>query len=472
MQNIRTDLCVIGAGSGGLSVAAGAIQMGASVVLIEKGKMGGDCLNYGCVPSKATIAVARVANAVNHSGQYSVHNEKAKVDYAQLAHYVSEVINKIAPNDSIKRFTGLGVNVLQGTGKFIDKRTVQVNDTLVRARRFIIATGSSAAIPVIPGLHECPFYTNETIFSLQQRPAHLLVIGGGPIGCELAQAHVMMGTKVTLLEATHILPKDDLDAATVVRKQLLQQGLTLLEGISVEKVATLNQQIQITIKEAGQLKTISGSHLLVAAGRMPNINGLALENAAINYSPRAIEVDARLRTSNKKVFAIGDVIGGFQFTHAAAYHAGIVIRNALFHLPAKVNYRAMPWVTYTTPELAQVGLNEAMAKQENVAYEVVSWPFTENDRAITENNTDGFIKVLVGKKGVILGATLVGEHAGELIAIWIMAIHKKMKMKDVAELIIPYPTFSEASKRVAGKYFMPMITSKKMRNIVKFLRKF
>lgn len=472
MKTLKTDICVIGAGSGGLSVAAGAVKMGASVVLIENNKMGGDCLNTGCVPSKATIAVARNVNAINTCQKYSIQAEPASVDYADLAKYVSGVIAKIAPNDSVERFTTLGVNVITATGKFIDKNTVQAGDTFIKARRFVIATGSSAATPPIPGLSECTYFTNETIFSLTERPKHLIVIGGGPIGCELAQAHLMLGTKVTLLEGFSILPKDDPGAVEVVRKNLLAQKLNLFEAIKVINIEQSNNEIKVTITDDGQEKIMTGSHLLIAAGRTPNLSELDLDKAGIKHSARAIDVDNRLRTSNKKVFAIGDVAGSFQFTHAAAYHAGIVIRNALFHLPAKTNYHTMPWVTYTTPELAHVGYNEAMAKQANLTYETITWPFSENDRAIAENNTEGFVKVLLGKKGIVLGATIVGEHAGELIPIWVMAISKKLKIKDIAGLIIPYPTLNEVSKRVAGKYFMPMITSKKMRCIVKFLQKF
>ncbi len=363
MQNIKIDLCIIGAGSGGLSVAAGAVQMGASVVLIESGKMGGDCLNYGCVPSKAIIAAARKANAFRTADAFGIENTSPNVDYAKIASHIKKVIATIAPNDSVERFTKLGVNVIQGEGYFIDPKTVQVGEQQIQARRFVISTGSSAAIPPIPGLEDTPFYTNENIFDLSEQPEHLVIIGGGPIGCELAQAHLLLGTKVTLLEGFSIMPKDDQDAVKVVKENFLTQGLNLFEGIKVENCAVENKKIQVTIDNKGTKQVIEGSHLLIAAGRKPNLEDLQLEKANISYHPRGINVDARLRSSNKKVFAIGDAAGSFQFTHAAGYHAGIVIRNALFHLPAKVSYKAMPWVTYTTPELAHVGLNEDMVKQ-------------------------------------------------------------------------------------------------------------
>lgn len=472
MQTIKTDLCVIGAGSGGLSVAAGAVQMGASVVLIESDKMGGDCLNTGCVPSKATIAAAKKVYSANHLSELNKQTNAVKINYEKLAQYVKNVIAQIAPNDSVERFEDLGVKVIQAVGQFIDSKTIQAGDKLIKARRFVIATGSSAAIPPIPGLLNCHFYTNETIFKLTEEPEHLIVIGGGPIGCELSQAHLMMGTKVTLLEGNVILPKDDPEAVHVVRKNLLQQGLGLHEGIKIINVKQAGAKIAVTIENNGQQQDISGSHLLVAAGRKPNLSELNLSKAQVKHTPGGIDVDARLRTSNKKIFAIGDAAGSFQFTHTAGYHAGIVIRNALFHLPAKVNYTAIPWVTYTTPELAQVGPNEPMLKQQGEYYQAITWPFSENDRAIAQNDTAGFIKLLLNKKGVIIGATIVGPNAGELITTYVLAVSKKLKIGDIANLIIPYPTLSEVGKRAAGKYYLPSLTSKKVKRIVKFLQKF
>ena len=472
MQILKPDLCIIGSGSGGLSVTAGAVQMGASVVLLENNKMGGDCLNYGCVPSKSIIAAARTVANSHQADKFGIKSLSRKAHYTKVTQYIRDVIAEIAPNDSVERFTTLGVNVISAAAKFIDAKTVQAGNYHIKARRFVIATGSSAMIPPIPGLNETPFLTNENIFNLTEQPEHLLIIGGGPIGCELAQAHLMLGTKVSLLEGMHILPKDDNDAVTIVKENLLKQGLHLYENIKVLKTTKIDDGIEVTIEQNGSETKLLCSHVLVATGRKPNIENLNLEAANIEYHPRALNVDSRLRTSNKKIFAIGDVIGSFQFTHAANYHASIVIRNALFHLPAKTDYSAMPWVTYTTPELAQVGLNEAMAKAKYLSYEIIKWPFTENDRAITESATLGFIKLLVTSKGKVLGATIVGEHAGELLAPWLMVINKRLKIKDVADLIIPYPTLSEINKRVAGKYFMPTITSAKMKKLVRFLQKF
>ena len=301
MQILRPDLCIVGAGSGGLSVAAGAVQMGASVVLLENNKMGGDCLNYGCVPSKAIIAAARTVANCHQTDKFGIKSSLEKTDYNKVAQYIRDVIAEIAPNDSVERFTALGVTVISATAKFFDAKTVQASDNLIKARRFVIATGSSAMVPPIPGLNKTPFLINETIFNLTQQPEHLLIIGGGPIGCELAQAHLMLGTKVSLLEGMHILPKDDTDAVAVVRENLLKQGLHLYENIKVLKTAKIDDAIEVIIEQNGVEAKLLGSHLLVATGRKPNIENLNLEVANVEYHLNAINVDSRLRTSNKKI---------------------------------------------------------------------------------------------------------------------------------------------------------------------------
>ena len=359
----ETDLCVIGAGSGGLSVAASAAQMGVKVVLIEKGKMGGDCLNTGCVPSKVLIAASHSAAQIRHAGRFGVNGHEPEIDFVRVHDHVHGVIAAIAPNDSVERFEGLGVDVIQGAARFTGPREVEVGARRIRARRFVIATGSSPAAPPIPGLNQVPYLTNETVFDLDQRPDHLIVIGGGPIGIELAQAHRRLGARLTVLEALSILGNDDPEAVDVVRRRVIDDGIELSEGAIIKTVARHGNGIAVTIENGGADERVAGSHLLVAAGRRANVDGLNLDTASIHYSPKGIKVDKRLRTTNKRVFAIGDVAGAYQFTHLAAYHAGIVIRNALFHLPAKVDYAAVPWVTYTDPKLAHVGLNEREARE-------------------------------------------------------------------------------------------------------------
>ncbi|QQP88663.1 FAD-dependent oxidoreductase [Skermanella sp. TT6] len=469
MAEVRTDICVIGAGSGGLSVAAGAVQMGASTVLIERGAMGGDCLNYGCVPSKSLLAAARAADAVRHAGRFGVNGHEPEIDFARVHDHVHGVIAAIAPNDSVQRFEGLGVRVIRAEARFTGPDAVEAGGTTVRARRFVLATGSRAATPPIPGLDGVPYLTNETIFERKAAPDHLIVIGGGPIGMEMAQAHRRLGVRVTVLQKDTILPKDDPDLVAVVRDRIRAEGVDLREGAEIARVQRHGNGIAVVLADGGR---IEGSDLLVAAGRQANVDGLGLELAGIEYTPRGVKTDARLRTTNRRVHAVGDVAGGPQFTHIAGYHAGIVIRNALFRLPAKVDYSALPWVTYTEPELAHVGMTEAQARQSHGDVRVLTWGFEENDRAQAERDTEGKVKVLTLPNGRILGASIVGAHAGELIQVWCLAISQKLKIGAVASMIAPYPTLGEAGKRAAGSFYTPKLFSGRTRGLVRFLGRF
>lgn len=474
MSEVRNvDICVIGAGSGGLSVAAGAVQMGASVALFERGKMGGDCLNYGCVPSKALLAAGHAAAHYGHTSQFGVAGGSADVDFAAVNDHVHGVIAGIAPHDSVERFEDLGVEVYQEGARFAGPREViGENGTKVRARRFVIAIGSSPAVPPIPGLDAVDYLTNETVFNLRERPEHLIVVGGGPIGLEMSQAHRQLGAKVTVLEAMQIMGPDDRDLVAVVRARLEGEGIAIHEGAKVVSVAAADGGVTVSCEHDGKSFAVTGSHILVAAGRAPNLSSLNLDEAGIVHDKRGIEVDARLRTTNKRVFAVGDVAGKYQFTHIAGYHAGVVIRNILFRLPAKLNYDAVPWVTYTDPELANVGMTEKDARE---AYgddvRVLTAEFAENDRARTERRTDGFVKAVVGRKGRILGAGIVGPHAGEIIQPWILAISQKMKIGAMAQMIAPYPTLGEINKRAAGTYYTPSLFSDRTRKIVRLLAK-
>ena len=471
-EKITADICVIGGGSGGLSVAAGASQMGASVVLVERAKMGGDCLNYGCVPSKSMIAAAHAAHAVRDAARFGIDVPAPVVDFRRVHDHVHGVIASIAPHDSVERFEGLGVRVVRETGRFTGRRTLQAGDATIAAKWFVIATGSHAGAPPIPGLDTVPYMTNETVFDRTAAPAHLVVIGGGPIGSELAQAHRRLGCDVTVLDIGKTLSNDDQELAEVVRTRMLREGVVIRDGIKIDSVEKTAAGIAVNIVDNGAAERIEGSDLLVAAGRVPNLDGLDLEKAGIEYDRRGVKVDSRLRTANKRIFAIGDAAGSFQFTHVAGYHAGIVIRNALFRLPAKVDYTALPWVTYTDPELAHVGLNEAQAREKHGDIRILRHPFAENDRARAEGRTDGLVKVITTSKGVILGASIVGAHAGELIQIWILPVQKKMKIKEVAGLILPYPTLGEVNKRAAGSYFTPTLFSERTRKVVRFILKF
>lgn len=471
---LDVDLCVIGAGSGGLSVAAGAAQLGASTVLIERHKMGGDCLNTGCVPSKALLAAANHARGWRSAQAFGVSYAPPSVDFAAVNRHVHEVIAAIVPNDSVERFENPGVKVIKGTGRFIGAREVMVDGTRIRARRFVIATGSSAAVPPIPGLERVPYFTNETVFENTELPRRLIIIGGGPIGLEMAQAHQSLGSAVTVLEAARVLPKDDPELAQLLGQHLVAQGVAIRERVKIARVEREGSGVVVVLAtKDGREERIVGSHLLVAAGRRPNTAGLNLEKAGISYGPRGITVDAQLCTSNRRVFAIGDVAGGPQFTHVAGYHAGIVIRNALFRLPTKVDYHSLPRVTFTDPELAHVGLTEEQARATHANdLTILRWPYHENDRAQTERTTYGLVKVVTTKSGKILGASILGAHSGELIQVWALAISQGLNIKALAGMIAPYPTLGEINKRAAGSYFTPKLFSNGTKRLVRFLAHF
>lgn len=468
-ETIQADICIIGAGSGGLSVAAGAAQMGARTVLIEKGKMGGDCLNYGCVPSKALIAAAKHAHAMGSGAPFGVKVQPAEVDFARVHDHVHEVIAGIAPMDSVERFEGLGATVIQAAGRFVDGGTVEAGGKTIKARRFVIATGSSPAVPPIPGLDSVPYLTNETVFDLKEAPKHLIVVGGGPIGMELAQAHRRLGAEVTVLEGMKALAKDDPELTALVLDAIREDGIDVREGAKVTKVEKQGDGIAVSVETDKGEETISGSHLLLAVGRRPNLDGLDLENAGVDYERTGIKVDARLRTTNKKIFAIGDVAGGLQFTHVAGYHAGIVIRNALFRLPAKADHSSIPWATYTDPELAHVGETEEKARSKHGRIEVLRWPLAENDRAQAERVTRGIVKVVTDTHGRVLGASIVGPHAGDLLQPWVLAKSQGLKVGAMAGMVAPYPTLGEISKRAAGSYYTPTLFSWKTKLIVRFM---
>lgn len=476
MEHIHTDICVIGGGSGGLSVASGAAQMGARVVLFEADQMGGDCLNSGCVPSKALLAAAKAAHYTTGNPDMGISGAPANVDFAAVKAHVAAVIAGIAPHDSVERFSGLGVRVIEEHARFAGPRVVRSASYEVTAKFIVIATGSKAAIPPIPGLDSVPFHTNETIFADTDKPSHLAIIGGGPIGIEMAQAHRRLGCAVTVIEAAHILGRDDPELAGLVTARLATEGIRLIEEIGVREVSkntdTGDGADAITITLANGTD-ITASHLLVATGRTPSGGDLDLEAAGIRTERGAIVTDRRLRTSCKRVFAIGDVTGRAPFTHMAGYHAGIVIRNMLFRLPAKIDDRLTPWVTYTDPELAHVGMAEGAASAAygaaNIRVERV--PLTGNDRARAEGRTEGMVKVITHRDGQILGAGIVAPAAGEMIMAWSLAIARRQKIAAMASTIAPYPTYGDASKRAAGQFFTQRLFSPRTRALVRLLLK-
>ena len=453
MQRIKTDICVIGAGSGGLSVAAGAAQMGARVVLIEGDRMGGDCLNHGCVPSKALLASGKAA-AAHRRGFAGIAAQEPTVDFAAAKDHVAQVIAAIAPHDSQERFEGLGVEVIRDWAEFTGPREVRAGKTLIRARRIVIATGSRPVIPPIPGLDTVPCLTNETIFDLREPPGHLLIVGGGPIGLEMAQAHRRLGCKVTVIEGAAALGREDPEAAALVLARLRAEGIEIVEQAQVERIGGRAGAIEVQV--AGGT-VMMGTHLLMAVGRRPALDRLKPDVAGVRIEKGAVAVDDRLRSSNRRVYAIGDAAGRGQFTHLAGYQAGVVIRSLLFALPARVRADHIPRVTYTDPELAQIGLTEAEARHDHGAELMVfRQGYGDNDRARAEGHTEGFIKLMV-VKGRPVGVTIAGPQAGEMLAPWSVALDNRLKLGAIAAAVFPYPTMGELSKRVAGAYFTPKL---------------
>lgn len=454
MKTISTDICVIGAGSGGLSVAAGAVQMGARVVLIEGHEMGGDCLNFGCVPSKALIWAA---------------NQTPPLEFAAAKDHVKATIETIAPVDSQDRFEGLGCTVIRDYARFETPKTVIAGDTRIKARRFVIATGSSPFVPPIDGLRDVPFFTNETIFDLRDRPEHLVIIGGGPIGMEMAQAHRRLGCRVSLIEAGDVLANEDPECRAFVRQSLIDDGVEIFEQTKVTRVSGKEGAVEVHSEE----HLILGTHLLVAVGRRVNVDKLDLAEGGVEFDPNGVKVDTGLRSvSNRRVYAIGDVAGGMQFTHVAGYHAGVIIRSMLFGLPAKASHAHIPRATYTHPELAQIGPKESEAREKyGDKLEVVRFGYEHNDRAIATKRTKGFIKVMI-VKGRPIGVSIVGADAGEMIGVWALAIANKLKMSAVAGMVLPYPTLGEINKRAAGTYFSPrLFESNMVKTIVRWVQR-
>ncbi len=441
---VEYDIVVIGGGSGGLVVAAAAAQLKAKVVLVERDRLGGDCLWFGCVPSKSLIHASRIAYQVKNASRFGIHTQPAEIEFAKATGHVQQVIANIQPHDSPERFRGLGVEVIFGEGKFIDGKTFEVDGKQLRARAFVIATGSRPAIPSVEGLKPGGFLTNEQVFSLQERPNSLAVIGAGPIGCELSQAFSRLGSDVTIISSKNqILPKEDSEAAQVVQEQFESEGIKILGEARAEKVEVVDGKKQLT---AGG-KTITVDEILVAGGRLPNVESLNLEAAGVEVGKPGIIVNQKLQTTNPKIYACGDVIGGYQFTHVAGYEAVVVLTNALFFPISKANYRVIPWATFTDPELARVGLTQKQAQERygNDVY-VLKQPFSDVDRAQAEAATDGFGKIITKGNGQILGAHLVGLAAGELIHEIVLAMSNKLPVSALTGIHV-YPTLSEVNSK-------------------------
>ncbi len=475
------DLAVIGAGSAGLSLTAVAAQLGVKVALIERGRMGGDCLNTGCVPSKALLAASHAAQAIRGAGRLGLRVAEPAIDWDAVRAHVQGAIAAIAPADSEARYRALGATVLRGQARFVAPDALQVGGQPITARRIVVAAGSRAAVPPIPGLDRVSFLTNETLFDLPQQPEHLLILGGGPIGLEMADAFAGLGSRVTLVEAATIAGREDPELVAGLRTVLEARGVAFLEGVAVAAVEAGAEAGAASCVAAGLAlvladgRRIAGSHLLVAVGRRPNLEGLELEAGGVQASRAGIVTDRGLRSvSNRRVFAAGDIadpvgIGPRAFTHVGSYHAGIVIRRALFRLPARLDYAALPRVTYTQPELAQVGLTEAEARAAGLSVSVLRWPLADNDRAVAEGDTTGLVKLVVAR-GRVVGAGILAPSAGEMIGAWTLAITERTRVSRLAGMIVPYPTRADAAKRAAGSLFAPKLFSARTKRVVRWLQ--
>jgi pyruvate/2-oxoglutarate dehydrogenase complex dihydrolipoamide dehydrogenase (E3) component len=462
------DFAVIGAGAAGLSFTAAAAQLGLRVALIERDRMGGDCLNAGCVPSKALLAAGHAAATARRAGRFGVRLPEPVIDWDAVVVHVRAAIAAIAPMDSAARYSALGATVLQGEARFLDPDTIAVDGQRLTARRYLVAAGSRPAMPPIPGLEAAAAMTNADLFARLPRPSHLLILGGGPAGLEMAAAYAALGCAVTLVERARIAGAEDPELADALRRVLRRQGVDLREGVHVARAVAG----PVLVLEDGT--EIAGSHLFVAAGRQPNLEALALDAGKVRAGPAGIATDRSLRSvTNRRVYAAGDIadpagLGPRAFTHVGGYHAAIIVRRAIFRLPARVDYAALPRVIYTAPELAQVGMTEAEAISAGLKPRVLRWPLSENDRAIVEQDTAGLVKLVVAR-GRVVGAGIIAPHAGEMIGQWTLAIAARVRLSTLAGLIAPYPTRAEAAKRAVGGYFLASLFSTRVRALARLL---
>jgi pyruvate/2-oxoglutarate dehydrogenase complex dihydrolipoamide dehydrogenase (E3) component len=471
MATYDFDLGVIGGGAAGLTITAGAAQLGAKTLLIEKeSALGGDCLHYGCVPSKTLIKTAKVYHNIRQSEKFGLPPvDLEPVDFQQVSKRIQSVIGVIQKHDSVERFCSLGARVEFGQAEFMDEHSIRLNGRTYSAKTWAIATGSSPAAPPFDGLDNVPFLTNKEIFYMDRLPGSMVILGGGPIAIEMAQAFNRLGTSVHVIQRSdQILSKEDKDMADIVMNHLAGEGVNFALGSSIVKVTASGANKEVTFKnKEGKLTTVSAEALLVAMGRAPNVKGLGLENIGITFTGKGIETDSRLRTNHKHIYAAGDITGKYQFTHAAGYEGSIVISNAIFHLPRKADYTYLPWCTYTSPELASVGLNEKGANAAGIKYSVWSEEFRNNDRSLAEGEETGLIKMLLDEKEKPIGVQILGPHGGDLLAEWIAVLNGKVKLSTLAGAVHPYPTLGEINKRVAGTFLSGKIFSDKVKKGLK-----
>ncbi|MGE4291602.1 MAG: NAD(P)/FAD-dependent oxidoreductase [Desulfovibrio sp.] len=484
MAKFDFDLCVLGGGAAGLTVASGATRLGMRTLLAEREPLlGGDCLHYGCVPSKTLIKTAKVRQLMNRAREFGLPEAALPpVDFRDVAARIRSVINTIQAHDSVERFCSLGVRVEFGPARFLDEHRVEIGEKRFSAGRIVIATGSAPAIPPIPGLDSVPFLTNLDVFSLDQLPRSLAVLGAGPIACELGQAFARLGSRVTLIQrGGQILSAEDADLAAVAEQALRAEGVDIRLGCAVREVRQSRSDVEVLYEQADGPESVHsdrGGHgihsvraerLLVALGRRSNVDGLGLENAGVAFTAGGIAVDARMRTSRKHIFAAGDVTGKHRFTHAAGYEGGIVVTNAAMRLPRRADYTFLPHCTYTDPELAGIGRNEKDCRREGIECVVHTEPFSANDRALAESETRGLVKLILDRRGRPLGVRIAGPHAGELAGEWVAVLRGKVGLSTLAGAVHPYPTLVEINKRIAGNVYAPRIFSERVRKILHFL---
>lgn len=474
MAKYDYDLIVIGAGAAGLTASTGASSLGAKTLLIEKeNKLGGDCLHYGCVPSKSLIKSAHVYHLIKKSAKYGLPDiDVPRVDMKKIMDRIRGIIEEIQVHDSVEYIKDkYGVESAFGQPQFIDKHTIDLHGQKISSKNFIIATGSSPMLPPIQGLDQVDYLTNADVFSIDYLPESLIVLGGGPIGLEMAQSFSRLGSQVTIVEfADRLLSKEDSDISGFVQQKLEDEGVSVLTGHKAVKALQADQTVKIKIENVSnsQTRELSAQTVLVATGRKANVDGLGLANIGLKYSSKGIAVDKHLRTNVSNIYACGDVNGGYQFTHVAGYEAGIAMVNAVLRLPAVADYTKVPWVTYLDPEIASIGYNEWMATQQGIDYEVHIDQVKDNHRAITESNTEGFIKILISK-GRPIGVQIVGVNAGDLIAEWVAILNGKVSLSTISQAIHPYPTRAEMNKLAVGNYMAPQFFNN---SIIKWLAKF
>ncbi|MGD8513597.1 MAG: FAD-dependent oxidoreductase [Deltaproteobacteria bacterium] len=472
MAKYDYDMVIIGGGAAGLTVAAGAAQLGAKTVLIEKDRLGGDCLFYGCVPSKTLIKTAKVYHYAKHLKRFGLPEvDVPPCHLGSVMGHVQDVIHQVAAHDSVERFQGLGVDVIFGSPEFVSDHELRIHGKTLSSSRLTIATGSRPMVVPIEGLQQTGFITNIETFSLQVLPPRLAVLGAGPIGAELAHAFARLGSKVVLIDILEYpLGLEDHDMAEVVIKQMVHDGISLRMNSKAKRVyQEENHKVLVIEGKEGKEEIIPCDEILLATGRRPNVEGLNLEAAGVNYTNKGIETDLHMQTSQKHIYAAGDVNGQFPFTHMAGAEGSMIVRNAIMHIPGKINYNMTPWVIFTDPEMASIGYNEQRARSDNISYDIYSEDFEEVDRALAEREYQGKIKILTESgSNKIIGVQIVGLHAGELIGASVLALNKGMKLADLATPIIAYPTLSEIHKKSAGKYYAQKIFSPKVKSILKF----